>query len=156
MRDGPPYNCILLVVHSDKDMGCVLEVFDWGVRWDSSIPNEEDEVQEGPDLDCLAVTGILVVFTRPEVVVESQLEQVRKMTGFGVGGGGCCNHNGLENADGDDLFLFEQRVLDVVGFKLTGEASVQSSVGLGVCSLFRVREAVQKVGRRNRPPFLRN
>ena len=42
-----------------------MEMSDWGVGWEESIPNEEDKVQEGPELDCLAVTGALDVFTRP-------------------------------------------------------------------------------------------
>ena len=52
--------------------------------------------------------------------------------------------------------MFDLRVLNTVGFKLVGEASVQFGVGLGVWRLSRVREAIQEVGRHNRPPRLRN
>ena len=54
------------------------------------------------------------------------------MTGFGVGGGGRCGHNGLDNSEGESLFLFYRRVLDAIGFKMIGEASIQFGVGLGV------------------------
>ena len=77
------------------------------------------------------------------------------MSGFGVGGGGCCCHDGVDNAEGDGLFSFERMVLDAIGFKLTGEASVQSGVGLGVCRISREGEAIQEVGHRNHPPCLR-
>ena len=95
-------------------------------------PNEEEEVQEGTELDCSAVTGALGVFTQPEAEVEAQLDQVGDMTGFGVGGGGCYVHDGMDNSKGGSFFSFDRRVLNVVGFKLIGEASVQSGVGLGV------------------------
>ena len=100
------------------------------------------------------MTGALCVFTRTEAEVEAQLDQVGNMTGFGVEGGGCHGHDGLENSERDGLFLFDRRFLDVVGFKLMSEASVQSSVGLVVWRLSRVREAIQEVGFRNRPPWL--
>ena len=134
----------------------MLELFNWGVGWEDSIPNEEEEVQEGPKLDCLVVTGVLRVFTQPEAEAEAQLDQVGKMTGFGFGGGGHRGHNGSDNTKEDNLLSFERRVLNAVGFKLMGEASVQSSVGLGVWRISRVREAIRKVGRRNCSPRLRN
>ena len=78
------------------------------------------------------------------------------MMGFGVEGGGCYGHNGADNANGVRIFLFDRRVLDAAAFKLTGEASVQSGVGLGIWRLSRIGEAIQEVGRHNRPPRLRN
>ena len=77
-----------MVIQGKDDMGGVLEMFDWGISWEDLIPNEEDEVQEGPELDCSAVTGALGVFIQPEAEGEAQLDQVRFMSGFGVGGGG--------------------------------------------------------------------
>ena len=47
VRYGPPLDRILLVVQGKDDLGDVLEMFDWGVSWEESIPNKEDEVQEG-------------------------------------------------------------------------------------------------------------
>ena len=47
-RDRFPSDCILLIVQSKDDLGCVPEVFNWGVSWEDLIPNEEDEVHEGP------------------------------------------------------------------------------------------------------------
>ena len=57
------------------------------------------------------------------------------MTGLGVGGDGRCGRYGVDNDEGGGLFFFDQRVLDAVGFKLAGDASVQSGVGLGVWRL---------------------
>ena len=48
-------------------MSGMLEVLDGGVGWEESIvPHEEDEVHEGPKLDCSAVAGALGVFTQSE------------------------------------------------------------------------------------------
>ena len=106
-------------------------------------------------MDCLAVTGALGIFTQPEAEVEAQLDQVGNYTGFGVEGDGRSVHDGVDNAEGDGLFLFDQRVLNAVGFK-TGEAYVQSDVSLGVWSLSEVGEAIQEVGHCNHPSRLRN
>ena len=62
----------------------------------------------------------------------------------------------MDHAEGDGFFSSDRRVLDPVGFKLPGEPHVQSAVGLGVGGLPGVWEASQEVGRRNRPPCLRN
>ena len=37
-------------------------MFDLGVGWEESIPNKENEVHEGPELDCSEVAGALGVF----------------------------------------------------------------------------------------------
>ena len=49
----------------------MLEVFDWGVGWEESVPHKEDKVHEGPELDILVVAGALGVFARLEAEVES-------------------------------------------------------------------------------------
>ena len=49
----------------------------------------------------------------------------------------------MDDAEWDGLFSFEPRVLKAVGFKLPGETSVQSSVGLGVGRFSWVGEAIQ-------------
>ena len=156
MQDRFPSDCVLLVVQGKDDLGGVLEIFDWGISWEESIPNEEDKIQEGMELNCLEVTGALGEFARPEAEVEAQLDQVGDMSGFRVGGGGCCSHDGVDNAKGGSLFLFYQRILDAVGFKLTGEASLRSSVRLGAWRISRVGEAIREVGCLNLPPRLRN
>ena len=56
----------------------------------------------------------------------------------------------MDNTKGEGLLLFDRRVIDTVGSKLTGEASFQSGVGLGVWRISRVGEAIQEVGCRNR------
>ena len=78
------------------------------------------------------------------------------MMGFGVEGGGCYGHNGADNANGVRLFLFDRRVLDNIGIKLTGGAYGQSSMRLGVWIFSRVGEDIHEVGHRNHPPLLRN
>ena len=50
-------------------MGGMLEVINRGDSWEDPISNEEDEVQEGPELDCLTVSGALGVLARPEAKV---------------------------------------------------------------------------------------
>ena len=62
----------------------------------------------------------------------------------------------MDNAEGGGFFPSDRRVLNPVGFKLPGEPHAQSVVGLGVGGLPGVWEASQEVGRRNRPPCLRN
>ena len=63
VRDGFPSDFTLLIVQNDKNLGFMLKVLDWSIRWEESIPNKEDEVREGPELDYSAVTGALGVFT---------------------------------------------------------------------------------------------
>ena len=102
------------------------------------------------------MTGALGVFARLEAEVEAQGDQVGYLTGFGIGGEGCCGGDGVDNADWDGLFSFDQRFLQAVDFELPGETSVQSSVGLGVGRLSWVGETILEVGRCNCPPCLRN
>ena len=75
--------------------------------------------------------------------------------GFGVGCGSCCSQNELYYAEGGDLLLLDRGVLDYLGFKLTGEVYIQSSVVLGVWRLSWVGEDILQVGCRNHPPCLR-
>ena len=74
----------------------------------------------------------LGVFTQPGAEVESQCDQLRNLTGFGVGDDDRCGHDGMDNTKGGILFSFDQRVLYAVCFKLTNYMSVQSCVGLGI------------------------
>ena len=62
----------------------------------------------------------------------------------------------MDDAKWDGLFSFDPRVLKAVCFKLPGETSVQSGVGLGVGGVSWVGEAIQEVGRRNFPQCLKN
>ena len=106
----------------------MLQIFDWVISCEESVLNKGEEVQKWPESDCSAVTGSLGVIARPETEVEAQLGQVGNMLVFGFGCGGRCCHDGVDNYKGVSLFSFDQRVLDAVGFKLTDEVSVQSSV----------------------------
>ena len=106
------------------------------------VPHEEDKVYEGPELDCFVVAGSLGVFEQSEAEVESQGDQVGNLTGFGIGGEGCCGDNGVNDAKWDGLFSFDWRFLQAVGFEVPGETSIQSGVGLGVRRLSWVGEAI--------------
>ena len=83
--------------------------------------------------------GALGVFVRSEAEVEAQGDQIDNLTGFGVGREGCCSNDGIDDAKQDGLFSFDRRVFNTIGFKLPGETSVQSGVGLGVRRLYWVR-----------------
>ena len=72
------------------------------------------------------MAGALGVFARPESEVEAQCDQVGDLMGFGVGGDDRCAHDGVDNSEGGGLLSFEQRVLDAVVFKLTGEMPLSS------------------------------
>ena len=110
----------------------MLELLDGGVGWEESVPHKEDKVHEGPELNCSLVAGALDVFTRSEAEVEAAGDQVGDLTGFGIGGEGCCDDDGVNDTEWGGLFSFDWRVLQAVGFELTGETYVQSDVGLGV------------------------
>ena len=53
------------------------------------------------------MAGALGVFARSEAEVESQGDQVGKLTGFGIDGEGCCSHDGVDDAEWGILFLFD-------------------------------------------------
>ena len=105
-------------------MSSMLELLNGGVGWGESVLHKEDEVHEGPELDCSVVAGALGVFARSEVEVESQSDQVGNLMGFGIAGEGFCGDNGVDNAKWDAIFLFNWWVLQAVGFKLSGETSI--------------------------------
>ena len=50
--------------------------------------------------------------------------------------------------------MFDWSVHDLVGFDLSGKFYSQSDIGLGVGGVSEVWEAIQEVGRYNRPPCL--
>ena len=39
---------VIIVVQVKDDLGGILEVCNWGISWEESIPDEEYELQEGP------------------------------------------------------------------------------------------------------------
>ena len=55
----------------------------------------------------------------------------------------------IENTKGGGLLLLGSRILNAVRFKLSGEASVQSSVVLCVRRPSWVGEATKEMGQRN-------
>ena len=62
----------------------------------------------------------------------------------------------MDNDEGDGLLSLDWRVLDVVGFKMTDEESIQSGEDLVVWGVSGVWEAIQEVGFRNFPLRLIN
>ena len=89
---------IILDVQGEDDLCDMLKLIDWGVCGEDIVPDEEYEFQEGLELDCPAMACALGVFAGPKAEVEPQLDQVENMLGFWFGGGGCCSHNGVDNA----------------------------------------------------------
>ena len=62
------------------------------------------------------MAGALGVFARPEAEVESQCDQAGNLAGFRVGGDGRSGHYGVDNDEGDGIFLFNRRILDALRF----------------------------------------
>ena len=73
-----------MVVQGEKKLISVLELIDGGIVCKELVPHEEDEVHEGPELDCSPVAVSLGIFTRSEAEVESQGDQVGDLVGFGI------------------------------------------------------------------------
>ena len=78
------------------------------------------------------------------------------MPGFGVGGGGCRGHNGVDDAQGDGLLPLKWGISDPVSFELLGELLVQAEVILGVRGVSGVGESIEEMVCCNLPPCLRN
>ena len=134
----------------------MLKLLDQGVCGEEIAPNKEHEFQEGPELDCPVIACALGVFTGPNSEVEPQSDQVGDMPGFWVGGGGCCDHHGVDNDQGGGLFRIDWGILDPVSFEFSGKAIVQADVILGVWVVSRGKYAIQEVGLCNCTPCLRN
>ena len=94
------------------------------------MPNDEHEVQEGMELDCLAVASAIGLVTGPQADVEAQLEQVGDVVDLGVGGGYCRDQNGVNNSRGGGFYLPDWVILDPVGLELRGETLVNTGVNL--------------------------
>ena len=61
----------------------------------------------------------------------------------------------MGDTKGDGILTLNRRILNPVGFELTGKAPVQAGVNLGGGRLYRVRKAIQEVGQCNHPLCLR-
>ena len=69
MRDSLTSDGIFLVVQVENNLSRLMEVIDWGVHGEETVPDEEHEVQEGGGLDYPVVACTLGVFTGPDAVV---------------------------------------------------------------------------------------
>ena len=126
MRDGLTSDGVLLVVQGEDDLGDVLELLDQGFCREGIVPDKEHELQEGPEMDCTLMAYALGLFTGPQAEVELQVYQVSDMQGFGVRGGVCSSHYGVDNAQGSGLFPIDWGIFDTVSFELTVESLFQA------------------------------
>ena len=46
-----------------------MEILNGVFGWEDSIPNKEDKVQEGTELDCLTMSCLLILLTQPKAEV---------------------------------------------------------------------------------------
>ena len=107
-----------------------MEVFDRGVHVEEIFPDEEHEFQDGSELDCLVLASELGLFVGPEAQVQDQLYQVVDVLGLVFGGVLSYSHNGVKDSQGDSFFPLDWGVLDLIGFKLSDEALVNTGVSL--------------------------
>ena len=119
-----------MVVQGEENLSRLVKGIDWGVHGEENVSDEEHEVQEWPKLDRPAVACALGVFAGPEAEVEAQLDQVGDVVGVGIRGGCFHGHNGVNYSQGDGSFQLDCGILDPIGFELTGEALVETSVSL--------------------------
>ena len=102
--DGLTEDEILLIVEGDKNLGVLAEILSGGVIGEEKVPDDEQKVHEGPELDRSTVTGALRVFTGPEAEVEANGDQIGDVGDSGVRGAGCRGDDGVNNYQGDGLF----------------------------------------------------
>ena len=119
-----------VVVQGEVNLSRLADVLDWGVHGEETVPEKEQEVKEGPEQACSEVACALGVFAGPGEEVEAQLDQVDDVVGFGVGGGGCHDHNGVDDSQGDGFLPLDWGILDTVGFEMPDEALVNTGVSL--------------------------
>ena len=66
VKDSLPSDVIFLVFQGEDNLSGLMEVLNWGVHGDETVPDEEHEIQEGPEIDCLTVVYAIGVFAVPE------------------------------------------------------------------------------------------
>ena len=96
------------------------------------VPDEEQKVHLGPELDFSVMACALDIFTGLKAEVEPQLDQVGNMPGFGVGGGGCRRHNGVDDAQVGGILPLDWEIFDPIKCALLVKVLVQADVSLGV------------------------
>ena len=67
MRYSLTSDDILLVVQGEYNLCGVLKVIDWGVCGEEIVPEEEQKLQEGSELDYPAMAFVIGVFPGPKV-----------------------------------------------------------------------------------------
>ena len=66
VRDDINLDGVLLVIQGEANLGYVLEVINWCVTWEELVPNEKNEFQEGPEMDCPKLPHAFGLVARPE------------------------------------------------------------------------------------------
>ena len=156
MGDGLPANGILLIVEGEENLGGPAEILGRSIHREEEVPDEEHEIHEEPELDCPAVAGALRAFAGSQAEVQANGDQVGYVAGSGVGGGSFLVDDGLDDSEGDCLFLSDRGIFEAVALEFPCEALVEPSVCFGVSRFSGVRQTIQEVGRCNCPPCLRN
>ena len=62
MRDGLNSDVVFLVVQGEDNLSRLVEVLNWGIHREETVPDKEHEFQEGPELECTAVACALGAF----------------------------------------------------------------------------------------------
>ena len=132
MRDVLTSDVILLVVQGEDNMCDMLEILDWGVGGEEIVRDKEHQFQEGPEQECPVMACALGVFVGLKAEVEPQLDQVGNMPVFGVGGGGCRRHNGVDDAQVGGILPLDWEIFDPIKCALLVKVLVQADVSLGV------------------------
>ena len=120
------------------------------------VPDKDQKFQERTEPNCPAMAYALGVFTGTKAEVEPQLDQVKNMPEFWVGGGVYRGHYGVDNAQGGGRFLLNWGIFDPASFELSGKELVQADVSLGVDFFSGFGYSIQEVGCCNLLPCLRN
>ena len=96
--DGLTTDGILLIVEGDDNLSGLAKMLNRSVPGEEEVPDEEQKVHEGPELDHPAVAGALSVFTGPEAEVEASGDQVGDVVGSSDGGGSCLGDDGVQDS----------------------------------------------------------
>ena len=102
----------------------MLGPLDRGIYGKEIVPNKKHKFQEGAELDYPTMVCVRGVFTRQKSEVEPQLNQVGDIPSFGVGGGVCRVHDGVDGAQGGGLFPLDWGDFNPISFDFSGDVIV--------------------------------
>ena len=154
--DGLTADGILLIVYGDDHLCGMAEMLGRGIPGEDKVPDEEHEVCEGPELDCLAVAGAICVFAGPKAEVEANCGQVGDVVGSGVRGSGYRDNDGVNDSQRGGLLSSYGGILEPVDIELLCGALVNPGMRLRVRWFSGVGQTIHEVGPCNQPPCPRN